>query len=384
MEIHRPARLDALTGLRCFAAVNIVLFHFSNPDWFDFRGVVRVFSHEVTLRLNFAPIVNAGYASVSFFILLSGFVLAYNYAVRAQAGELERGRFWKARFTRLYPIYLLGLILSLGMLKLEYSARTHEMFWTGVVLTPLLLQGWIPLLATFWNTPAWTMSAESFFYVLFPWLAKCKPPKKTTHLLALLGGIWFLGMVPGALYILLSPDGIVNPDRWSSAPWLSALKFTPLPHLASFTFGVVLAGIDARLSRDGWPRLVLGLVGFAGVISIVEQGLLVPYALIHDGLLMPLFGCIVLGLAGRNMLATMLSIKPLVFIGEASYCMYLLHFNLWNLIHDLHILNKLHLNQFDPWISYVLLIGMAILALHFVEKPAQTQLRRLMHAVMPE
>ena len=61
--------------------------------------------------------VNAGYASVSFFILLSGFVLAYNYAGRARAGKLDRVRFWKARFTRLYPIYLLSLLLSWRMLR---------------------------------------------------------------------------------------------------------------------------------------------------------------------------------------------------------------------------------------------------------------------------
>ena len=60
--------------------------------------------------------VNAGYVSVSFFILLSGFVLAYNYAAPARAGKLDRVRFWKARFTRLYPIYLLSLLLSWGML----------------------------------------------------------------------------------------------------------------------------------------------------------------------------------------------------------------------------------------------------------------------------
>ncbi len=58
--------------------------------------------------------VNAGFASVSFFILLSGFVLAYNYAGRARAGTLDRARFWKARFTRLYPIYLLSLLLAGG------------------------------------------------------------------------------------------------------------------------------------------------------------------------------------------------------------------------------------------------------------------------------
>ena len=78
MEIVKPSRLDALTGLRCFAAINIVLFHFSNPDWFNFQGDFRLpgfSSHPIHLALNFAPVVNAGYASVSFFILLSGFVL---------------------------------------------------------------------------------------------------------------------------------------------------------------------------------------------------------------------------------------------------------------------------------------------------------------------
>jgi peptidoglycan/LPS O-acetylase OafA/YrhL len=48
------------------------------------------------------------------------------------------------------------------------------------------------------------------------------------------------------------------------------------------------------------------------------------------------------------------------------------------MIHNSHILNRLHLARFDPWLSYVLLIGMALLALHFVEKPAQRQLRKWM------
>ena len=84
-------------------------------------------------------------------------------------------RFWKARFTRLYPVYLLSLLLSWRMVAPEYGAHTHRMFWTGMVLTPLLLQGWIPPLATFLNTPAWTMSAEAFYYASLslagPWQA---------------------------------------------------------------------------------------------------------------------------------------------------------------------------------------------------------------------
>jgi peptidoglycan/LPS O-acetylase OafA/YrhL len=106
----------------------------------------------------------------------------------------------------------------------------------------------------------------------------------------------------------------------------------------------------------------------------------IPYPIIHDGLLMPLFGCVILGLSGENPLARGLGVRPLVFVGEASYCLYLLHFNFWNLIHDTHVLNRLGLARYDPWISYAILIVMALLALHLVEKPAQRQLRKWMKA----
>jgi len=350
--------------LRCFAALNIVFFHFSNPQWFGFL----------------APVVNAGFISVSYFILLSGFVLGYNYNARAQKGEFDRTRFYKARFTRIYPIYFLSLLLSLNLLATEYRTHSHAMFWTGVVLTPLLLQGWIPAIATFLNTPAWTMSAEAFYYAIFPWLAKWKRPERIGPYLVKMAGVWVLGLVPGTLYILFNPDGIAQPDRFSYGIWLWALKYTPYCHLASFVFGVMLANLDQMISRTNRLRLWLGIFGFGGIYGLLSMGAAIPYAIIHDGLLMPLFGCIVLGLAGENLLSHALGIKPLVFVGEASYCLYLLHFNLWNMIHDSHLLDALHLTRFDPWISYALLIGLAIFALHFIEKPMQQKLREWMNA----
>jgi peptidoglycan/LPS O-acetylase OafA/YrhL len=362
VEIPKPARLDALTGLRCFAAVNIVLFHFSNPQWFGWL----------------APVVDAGYVSVSYFILLSGFVLAYNYSGRARAGELDKVRFWKARFTRIYPIYLLSLLMAWNQLPKEYGSHTHAMYWTGIALTPLLLQGWIPAIATFLNTPAWTMSAEAFYYFIFPWLARWKRPERVMPHIAKMTGIWILGMVPGALYMWFNPDGIAHPTRWSYGHWLWALKYTPYSHVASFIFGVMLAELDEVMVRNSKLRFWLALGGFAGIYGLLTLGPLVPYAIIHDGLLMPLFACIVLGLAGKNPLSKALGWRPLVFIGEGSYCLYLLHFNLWNLVHGSHVLDKLGLMRFDPWLSYVLLIGMALLALHFIEKPAQRQLRKWM------
>jgi peptidoglycan/LPS O-acetylase OafA/YrhL len=383
VETPKPARLNALTGLRCFAALNIVLFHFSNPKWFDFGYNLRlapVSDQTLHIKLWLSPVVNAGYVSVSYFILLSGFVLGYNYNARARAGELDRKRFWKARFTRIYPIYLLSLLLSWGTLAQEYASHTHAMFWTGMALTPLLVQGWIPAIATFLNTPAWTMSAEAFYYTIFPWMARWKRPERALPHLVKMGGIWMLGMVPGALYMYFNPDGIAHPDRWSYGPWLWALKYTPYAHLASFIFGVMLAELDEIVPRGGWLRFWLGLGGFAGIYGLLMLGPIVPYAIMHDGLLMPFFACIVLGLAGQNPLSRALGVRPLVVVGEASYCLYLLHFNLWNLLHQSHILNLLGLARFDPWISYVLLIALALAALHLIEKPAQRQLRKWMAA----
>ena len=158
-----------------------------------------------------------------------------------------------------------------------------------------------------------------------------------------MAGVWMLGLVPGALYMAFNPDGIAHPDRWSYGPWLWALKYTPYTHIFSFVFGVMLADLDRMIARTAQLRLWLGIFGFGGIYGLLSLGSLVPYPIIHDGLLMPLFGCIVLGLAGENLLAHALGVRPLVFVGEASYCLYLLHFSLWNLIHGSHVLNALGL-----------------------------------------
>jgi peptidoglycan/LPS O-acetylase OafA/YrhL len=265
------------------------------------------------------------------------------------------------------------------MIPSEYAAHSHGMFWTGIVLTPLLLQGWIPSIATFLNTPAWTMSAEALYYTLFPWMAKWKRPEKLWHHIRNLGVVWLIGMVPGALYMIFSPDSIAHPDRWSYGPWLQALKYTPYAHLCSFIFGVLLAELNEVVTQEGKLRLFLGLFGFLGIYGLLLLGPLVPYAIIHDGLLMPLFACIVLGLAGNNWLSRVLGIRPLTFIGEASYCLYLLHFNLWTLVHSCGILQKTGLIRFDPWISYIALVSLALFCLHFIEKPVQRKMREWMN-----
>ena len=117
----RKSQLPALTGIRCFAALNLVFFHFADPHSFG----------------PLSPVVNGGYISVSFFLLLSGFILTYNYADRARQGALTARSFWSARFSRLYPVYAFSLLLSVGMLTLEVQAHTRFDFGLGLILTQI-------------------------------------------------------------------------------------------------------------------------------------------------------------------------------------------------------------------------------------------------------
>src|SRR5260370_6407765 len=50
-----------------------------------------------------------GYVGVSFFFVLSGFILVYTYAGR----EIDNRDFYRARFARIYPAYLFSLLISL-------------------------------------------------------------------------------------------------------------------------------------------------------------------------------------------------------------------------------------------------------------------------------
>ena len=276
----------------------------------------------------------------------------------------------------MYPIYLFALLISTGMLLDEWHARPHAQFAWGVFLTPLLMQGWSPSLSTFWNTPAWTMCTEAFFYLIFPLVILWKRPKRLGVLVGILAGLWCLGMLMPSLYLHFHPDGDLHPGRYTDGFWMRALKFSPPPHVPAFLFGIVLSDVDALIPRSSRLRMLFGILGMSGIYCILYYGDHMPYPLMHDGLMMPLFALAVLGLAGRNFIASFFGFFPFVAVGQASYCLYILHFNLWNLIHNSHVLDRTGLARFDPWLSYALLVTAAVLAMKFIERPAQRAIKR--------
>ena len=244
----RKPPLPALTGIRTLLAFAIILFHFTPPH----LGILF-------------PFVDNGYVFVGVFFLISGYVLTYNYADRA--ATLVKREFWLARFSRLYPVYLLVLIISFRMLQNEWQARSHFEFWQGLILTPLVLQGWSPSVATFWNTVAWTLSCEVVLYAVFPFLIRAPWPKKPLHLVFILLALWIIGLVPHSLYLLLNPDHIVgHVDRYSSTQLLRFLKYTPIPYACTFLAGVTLGKLQLALRITPRQRLALtAVIAFYGL-----------------------------------------------------------------------------------------------------------------------
>ncbi len=360
---RKPA-LPALSGIRTVLAILILFFHFTPP-------------HLDILH----PIIDNSFIFVGTFFLISGFILTYNYDDRALT--LSKRDFWLARFARLYPTYAFVLLLSAPLLFLEWQSRPHAEFWTGLVVTPLLLQGWSPSLATFWNTVAWTLSADLMLYLLFPyllslWAIRGASLNTPARLIAVMLGLWLVGISPHLYYHFANPDHLSAPaDRFTSTVWMRVLKYTPAAYLCTFLVGLVLAKLHALVNLTPWRRFLLSALGLTVILTFFYVGAPhVPYVIIHGALLLPFFCLLLLGLSGPNPITTMFAARPLVLLGEATFALYLLHFNGFEMIHNYHLPERLHVTALDPWISYLLIIATAYATVHLVEKPAQRVLLR--------
>ena len=114
-----------------------------------------------------------GFIAVSFFFVLSGFVLTYSYSGSDGRMRGTRSAFYLARFARIYPAYLLAAIAAiplffLALRQVHTLAGTLMRVAAGGTLVAALVQSWLPRTANYLNSPAWSLSVEAFFYLLFP------------------------------------------------------------------------------------------------------------------------------------------------------------------------------------------------------------------------
>jgi peptidoglycan/LPS O-acetylase OafA/YrhL len=375
LDSARRPNLPALTGLRAVAAMLVVLFHYK----YIVPGLAQS-------SAPLARVIQSGFVGVSLFFVLSGFILAYTYVDEDGSLRGSWGNFMFARVARVYPVYLFALLIALplfidislihpvGVMKLKDTIRT-------AILTPLLLQGWTPRRAWMWNGPGWSLSAEAFFYLLFPWVGLWIAKQSVTRL-KLVGLIAFAAIViPPLLLGASRAGGIQSVTPSSYGPWVAFVKFSPLVHLPQFVIGIItgIAFIRRKVGAESGAMGIASIVSIVAVGTVLAFGNRIPYLLLQGGLLAPLFAVTIYTLAhGRGIVCKLLSHPLALKAGEASYALYLLHMPLsWYVT---HLLKWMGWPRIEAWTGLSGFVGIALLVsllvYAFVEEPARQRLKQ--------
>jgi peptidoglycan/LPS O-acetylase OafA/YrhL len=374
---RRPP-LPILTSLRFFAALEVMVYHLGRMT--DVDLVTHYFGeHPRTFPGNVLDIAtSAGHEAVAFFFVLSGFVLTYVYAGpdERQGFAATAPRFWRARFNRLAPSFYLGLLAGLPFLL--YSAFVmHNFIFSRVlaslVLTPTFLQSWWPPALYLWNFPSWSLSVEAFFYALFPLLAVAAARLSRRNLLLIaLVFIVATAFVRDALYLRLSG---------AEEPLHSLPDYFPALSLAQFVLGIALGRLF--LFGPTYSSRTYATIMLAGLLAIVVvfgwQSDLPPalaWIRTQTGLVGIVFGVVIFGGAGAAPSFKPLASPTLVFLGDASYSMYILHIPIslwwkWVTTKILHL-------SIPPTANFLITLGLVIVLASLNHAYLEPRLRRLL------
>ncbi|MBV9506021.1 MAG: acyltransferase [Acidobacteriia bacterium] len=332
-------QLPALTGLRFPLALWVMLHHLSGRGG-TLEATAASLPHPI-----FA-LIRGGYLAVTIFFALSGFVLAQGYGARSWSRE-QIGRYLVGRFARIYPVYLLSLLVVAPFIGADQTPGKAGFVGTYA----LLLQGWIRHLPVDWNTPAWSLSCEVFFYLCFPIAVlglRRVHPIAIAAIAALFNPIlFFLGM----------------PDQWK-----------PVVHFADFLMGIAAAALYDRLRNRVNAAPLLYIPATIAIAALIAWPGVLPNRLDLNSAIRPFNGVLLIGLAvGTGLFARVLASPTLAYLGKASYAMYILHVPvLW------------WMKRWSPTppagIYIALVILLSILVYRYCEEPANRFIRGLVEA----
>lgn len=315
--VQRLPNIKALTSIRFFAALHVALYHFVRP--FSLWGPLTA-------------VMGAGYVGVSFFFVLSGFILTYS-----RAHEYERGRglvskFWIARFARVYPVYLVSMILAAYVKRADFHQKIHIL---AFIADLFMVQSWSIRMVNFFNVPAWSLSCEAFFYLVFPFIFLRLRPATLKKAIFAVAATWFLALAAPLLCLKFYPEaawhsGAVGPAVMGGRQVFRVLRI-PILALPEFLAGISLGWLYLRFRPSIRIASLLASMGVITLVAILILADHIPFVLLHNGFLIPTFGMLILGLAEPNWLSRLFSNSILVLLGEASYAFYLTHllFNSW-------------------------------------------------------
>jgi peptidoglycan/LPS O-acetylase OafA/YrhL len=336
--------VSALTGLRAIAAYFVVVSHYGAG-----------FANSVGVPRPIGKILSNGYLGVSFFFVLSGFILAYNYRSPLTTWSAKKA-FFLARLARVYPVYIVALLASFFI-----GSRYVESVSIDAIPQFVLLQSWVPYTASiqYWNTPAWTLSVEALFYVSFPLtiaLAASASDKRLGVAACLLASSIVIAQTPAYGFERSAPAG---------------LGWVPLPllRLPEFLLGVSLGVLCTRgrlQSLGRAPALPAITIAAFGALAVVPNATVPgPFGVLMGLLIASVFW------SADSRIRRLLSTQFVVLLGGASYSLYLLQ----EPAHDLFMSvfdgrTKLTVIAYYPMVTLL-----AIATFVLVEEPAREMIR---------
>nr|WP_050810206.1 acyltransferase [Streptomyces sp. SID5464] len=283
--------LPSLTGLRWMAALLVFGLHVRNLGYFGGTG-----QHIATWGFG------AGATGVSFFFILSGFVLMWS----ARPGD-RAPAFWWRRIARIYPVHLATAAVAL-LMGLTLARQTEPTPAQALANVLLLHSWWRP----WWQTldpVSWSLACEAFFYAVFPLLAL--PLRR----MGARGSAALAGASVLAVLVLAWADA----QHWLGQPLYSF----PAARLPEFVLGAAVARM-VLLGRWRGPgleaSLAVAIIGYflvphvpggypAATCTIMGFALLIPAAAVAD-------------LRG---LPSLWRHRRLVRLGELSFAFYMIH-----------------------------------------------------------
>ncbi|MEJ2852384.1 MULTISPECIES: acyltransferase family protein [unclassified Saccharothrix] len=261
-ELRRPP-LPSLTGLRFLAALLVFFFHitlFDSP--IPPNDPINPFADEGLARGLEWLFSKAGYVGVSFFFVLSGFVLTWS----SVEGEPMRA-FWRRRVLKIFPNHVVVFIAAMVLFA---GATTPVSGWLANLF---LVHSFSPDPTVYVNVnpPAWTLCSELLFYMLFPLIIK--PVRRIAD-----NRLWFwaavlvLAMVAvQVVNLTLIPDTPKSPITPISTTQFWFGYIFPLPRLFEFVLGMVLARavIRGRVPHIGLLPAALSVpIGYAVALTV--------------------------------------------------------------------------------------------------------------------
>jgi len=303
-----PTRLPTLTGMRFVAAAMVFFFHafpenlFASPD--AQSTYTAIFYH-------------GGWAGVSFFFILSGFVLTWVVKPNERTTS-----FYRRRLLKVYPNHIVTFIAAFLLVT----------FMTNMSVRPgpatanfFLLHSWFPSMNVriSLNDVTWSLSCEVLYYLAFPLLYLLIRRIRPERLWGWAAGVAAVAMVVVPLVATRLPmDGVIPPLGLSEAQFWFILQFPPV-RLLEFVFGILLA----RIVMTG-QRLPLG---FGGAVALAVAAyaiapLFPPVFNVGAVLFVPLGLVVAAGaVADVEQRRTWLSTRTMVWLGEISFAFYLWH-----------------------------------------------------------